>query len=106
MAKRKGDRIVAHGDAAVKLLAAMAYPERNGWQPIETAPRDRPVLVWNGYWGVYSSRYWEEFNDDGTLNWAGFPHGHCDVGFGKWYPVASYWMPLPAPPNESNGEPT
>ena len=59
----------------------------NEWQPIETAPRDRPVIVAIPQW---------VFADIGLV----------DV-LGRWYspidgvehsPAPTHWMPLPEPP--------
>jgi hypothetical protein len=68
-------------------------PQSDGWQPIETAPKD------------------------GTPILCGFPdnfhaqHGHFDDNTGKWgqlisfYYQPTHWMPLPAPP-EATPAPT
>jgi hypothetical protein len=72
-----------------------------GWQPIETAPRDcERLLLWSPKAG---------------------PYGRGAVVFGRTYGLSSgslevrgegmlgdweftHWMPLPAPPNTSIGE--
>ena len=48
------------------------------WQPIETAPRNKWLLLWNedaGYWV-----------------------GQIAINFDPGEPEATHWMPLPAPP--------
>lgn len=61
------------------------------WQPIETAPEGRPVLVWHpglgmGGWNVMrrDGATWTETAHDGRSLKEGFEPSH--------------WMPLPAPP--------
>jgi hypothetical protein len=61
------------------------------WQPIETAPKDKPVLIWvdgTTCIGINTEDdegpYWNEVRlDDGA--WGG-----------EIYPT--HWMPLPTPP--------
>lgn len=59
------------------------------WHPIETAPHDRPILVFNALTGTYRSQW------DGSqfpfFGWNGKP--------GTWYPKPTLWMELPEPPN-------
>lgn len=79
------------------------------WQPIETAPKDRRILVYNRAMGVYSSQYTEEREDLGPgdmrgnserpILWTGFPLGLTSAGLGKWYCVPSHWKPLPTQPD-------
>jgi hypothetical protein len=58
------------------------------WQPIETAPREGLILVWDGYACDVAETLWESdgapvwFNGDVTVN-------------------ATHWMPLPAGPDVS-----
>lgn len=89
------DRIRAHPSAHPVTGEGDA---NGGWLPIASAPRDRRILVWNGYFGVYSSQYTEERDAAGEIAWSGYPLGLTDIGFGKWYAVASYWRELPAAP--------
>jgi Protein of unknown function (DUF551) len=61
----------------------------DGWQPIETAPENEMVLIWDGE-HVYTASYeykhemqtqvWLESND-------------------FWISDVTHWMPLPEPPN-------
>lgn len=65
------------------------------WQPIETAPKDRRVLLWGRYWNGVDK----------------FQHpliGIWDPNVGRWIIPGefrfgvhpSYWMPLPPPPKD------
>lgn len=69
------------------------------WQDINTAPRDgRTVLVWNDFCGAYLSRFKE-----GEWPLAETHHSRI-TGFhaALYFPVPSYWMPLPADPARPN----
>ena len=76
------------------------------WQPIETAPKTGRILVWNSYFGVYSSEYVEERElEEGKafsecrLKWSGYPLGIAEGRLGKWYCEPTLWKPLPKFPN-------
>lgn len=63
---------------------------KDKWQPIETAPEDTLLLVWQE-WGprlryIRHGELWDEneFLDDSERE-------------------VSHWMPLPEPPEDSNG---
>lgn len=87
-----------HPDPLSDVHAACGEPFRSdGWQPIETAPRDRRVLLWGRYWsdgqGWFSdalSGWWsaelERWEANGGLH---------SYSFGV---RPTHWMPLPAPP--------
>jgi hypothetical protein len=80
---------MALADDTLKATLSPAEPSpltREGWQPIETAPRPcQPVLVWSA---VYSAPVIAKSGNDGSF-WEG-----------DWeFEVrATHWMPLPAPP--------
>jgi hypothetical protein len=68
-----------------------------GWQPIETAPKDRLILVYcphkadNGY-SLYCAFY-----DEGNSGFRKGPRFKEPSGF---YNIpATHWMSLPAPPD-------
>ncbi len=63
------------------------------WQPIETAPRRIPLLVWHpgfgmGGWNVmaFDGSEWRETVNDGRALKEGYEPSH--------------WMPLPPPPQD------
>lgn len=74
--------------------------DNNGWQPIETAPRDGTrILIYSERRGVREARF-----HGGDVD-----HGFCFydsiVGGGPltvFYDV-THWMPLPPPPGDTNG---
>lgn len=56
------------------------------WQPIATAPKDRPILAWDPYEGEVAIVYW----DGKVWLWPG----------GEYRVKVTHWMPLPEPPSE------
>ena len=70
------------------------------WQPIETAPKDRPILLaaWvaNGPYYVLEVGWWEEQDlwEDTRGYWSTPSDG-----------TATHWMPLPKPPGQSGPAP-
>jgi Protein of unknown function (DUF551) len=58
------------------------------WQPIETAPKDRPFLI---YW--QQSLIGQPCVD--IVSWQEYQE---ILGYGE--PPATHWMPLPDPPEE------
>lgn len=67
------------------------------WQPIETAPKDRRLLLWDGhdmligFWGVSPSPYCFAGWTTGWETASGY-----DVGYAPISPT--HWQPLPEPP--------
>jgi hypothetical protein len=56
------------------------------WQPIETAPEDEFILLWDGSEVLYGTYGWDE--DERPV----FFHD------GPGYRNCTHWMPLPASP--------
>lgn len=75
------------------------------WQPISTAPKGKPVLLWAGgsvSVGEHGTAAWQtEWNGlvDGELAWAG---GYDNAGLATVH-NPTHWMPLPDPP-DAGGE--
>lgn len=83
----------------VKLIDRLATPAppspesgQDGWQPIETAPKDGTwILIWGEQWSgapIPDVGHWDDddWRDD----------EHTVLAF------ATHWMPLPAPPSEGS----
>lgn len=61
-----------------------------GWQPIETAPKDKSIIVWDD--GIIGEGYYD--GEDGSWWWANI--SRHDYTGSPIYPTL--WQPLPAPP--------
>jgi len=93
---RQRDPLVLAIHRALDHLAALldaARPSEAPWQPIETAPTDREVLLTDGREVSFGGKLLPE--DMGVL-----AHEISDPG---WWNVGgitkpTHWMPLPAPP--------
>lgn len=111
--KKGSDGMSMNAIAAFReaLTEANAYLERQGkygegWQPIETAPRDGTLILVNNI-EPYGYRTDEE--PMGTARWgthwiksgAWMSNGCCD-GVSNYNPT--HWMPLPNPPTTSQQE--
>lgn len=78
-----------------------------GWQPIETAPRDKEVLITDGH-EVCTAIYKVSNCVQDKPFFATTANGELfNIGF-NWrtevqYIYATHWQPLPEPPTESRG---
>ena len=62
------------------------------WQPIETAPKDRSILVTGANGLRIDQVIWGGWELDNTHNWCDADGDrHCNAGI-------THWMPLPPPP--------
>lgn len=68
------------------------------WQPIETAPKDKDILVFvsDGEYSQVDIANWQEYYPDG-FNWAA---ARCVDGLHLGGTVTN-WMPLPEPPKDT-----
>jgi hypothetical protein len=66
--------------------------ERAGWQPIESAPADKDVLIYVPAWGPLIAQFNAEFSE-----WTS--RMQCPVSLSEEADRPSHWMPLPSPPN-------
>lgn len=84
--RKLGFRFCYQYENGDSLLAFFLNPVWRGeskgeWQPISTAPKDEPILLWNG--------------EDVGIGFAAEDEERDD---------AIMWMPLPSPPQENNNE--
>lgn len=87
----------------------------NGWQPIETAPRDRRILAYNVVMGVYATRFLDGewpcarmYADAAEIEASPSQWDRDDPDHerrsGVWYPRPTHWQPLPEAPSKDRGE--
>lgn len=78
-------------EAIARALADAATPK---WQPIETAPRDREILIYSPEYDEQFVAFWGVCPDDGDSQWV--------VARSKDMVVIvrnpTHWLPLPAAP--------
>lgn len=85
------------------------------WQPIETAPKDRPILLHAAYpWAVYGiwnevSKKWVIANlqcDQFEGAWIDtyFENEHESTDDSRGIPTVTHWMPVPELPAPSGLE--
>lgn len=82
----------------------------NNGQPIETVPDDQIVLVWGKYLapttaikctkGYYAGKFYAVADGQYPIYDSG-EQGEAII-FGPYLPMPTHWMPLPAPPQESD----
>jgi hypothetical protein len=63
----------------------------SAWQPIDTAPEDKEVLVFVPAWGAIIARYNTAFEE-----WTS--RMQCPVSLSEDREQPTHWMALPAPP--------
>jgi hypothetical protein len=95
---------VAADEAACEARTAAEEEQATGWQPIETAPKDKKWLLLHGdgtgfmkctfigYWGTVNTIDPLKFPNEAT--WRQI--------FGGTPATPTHWQPLPAPPGEGN----
>ena len=84
-------------------------PAQDGWQPIETAPRDGTVILLaqgSPWFSVAAGRWWPENPDEGErYPWWVADDCNDDLVNGWQKDCPTHWRPLPAPPStEMEGE--
>lgn len=66
--------------------------DANGWVPIESAPKDERVLLWDGKWVAAGA-----YTDYDSIGWV-MDHDEDLLGS-----CPTHWHPLPAPPEIADG---
>ncbi|WP_293862544.1 hypothetical protein [uncultured Alsobacter sp.] len=82
--------------AYVARVAIQALMETAGWQPAETAPKDRKIDVWVKHFRVTDVQ-WDEFHERWAVYGLDEDNEWGLVAF-KW--PFDFWMDRPAPPPE------
>lgn len=72
------------------------------WQPIETAPKDRLILLWRPgaqEWAKCDIGKWDEdrYARRPRPYWRSFLNIRSILRMRSWYPT--HWQPLPTPPS-------
>ena len=67
------------------------------WQPIETAPTDCGILVYDAEYGVAKAKFFDK-RYTGATSWEVQTYTTCCMDY---YNNVTHWMPLPEPPKES-----
>ncbi|HLO79197.1 MAG TPA: hypothetical protein VK196_22290 [Magnetospirillum sp.] len=76
--------------------ALTAPPAPSPWRPIETAPKDgTQFLTWDGHYGIRIGRCVVRPDHD---DWLSYMDAH--KGSSKGGIRATFWMPLPSPPQQ------
>ncbi|MBX3583603.1 MAG: hypothetical protein KF810_17085 [Rhizobiaceae bacterium] len=96
---------VLYGDILTALREAHEAgrrEEREGWQPIETAPKDGTPIWLGSEHGSMRVGLWEggaQHENHGTVGggWRDFYRIECDGQRDTLWPVV-WWHPLPSPP--------
>jgi hypothetical protein len=80
--------------------ALAAAPPVDGWQPIETAPRDETkVLLWSDGGAVFGSWRVDKGYASKKPMWLDESYDDFSCGFASVPLDPTHWMPLPQPPN-------
>lgn len=94
---------IAHSRSDVDYLLSLIDAQQQGWQPIETAPRDGTIIdVWLG--GEAEESEIEFYCTPGTRRSTGWKWKdekfRPDTGLTALttFVVPTHWMPIPAPP--------
>ena len=91
--------IFSAGQEAAALITKLSEEK---WQPIETAPRDKSILVFNELWGMSFGEIQVARLIDDT--WY-FDSGMLVIGEEGVEFFPTHWMPLPLPPSTESGSP-
>ena len=77
----------------------------NKWQPIKTAPKDGSTILLGNEHGCWAARYLHVYPSGYRPDdpWASMMlnHEHMRKGGVLHFAPPTHWMPLPAPPKET-----
>ena len=71
--------------------------DAQGWQPIDTAPNDEPILIYTPTWGALIAVRSGEFGE-----W--LSRMQVPVSISDETEAPTHWQPLPAPPEGAAAE--
>lgn len=73
------------------------------WQPIETAPKDENILLFDGdiHEGYWDEVDYDEFRDVRIMGWV---YGSANIDPTNFSPT--HWRPVPPPPRVTESEDT
>ncbi len=77
------------------VAAAIQAHEARRWKPIESAPKDRDVDVWDGFERVPNAKY-----NTQTGTWFSDVFSYGDMDWREMDSQPTHWTPIPAPPQE------
>jgi hypothetical protein len=76
---------------ALSKAAGESIPRTNGWRDIETAPKDKDILLYcHDSKSIYIGQCWTNYTEDDN------PPYYMVLEIGEIYPT--HWQPLPEPP--------
>jgi hypothetical protein len=72
------------------------------WQTIETAPKDRTVLLYSSATGEAQTATWMTSIEEGDGAWVIVRHLSPTNPIAFVFRHPTHWQPLPAPPSDTN----
>lgn len=99
MTREELERFCDDMQSAYELGYRNGVAEVQNWQPIETAPKDKLILLWGRYWS--DGQGW--FNQPLMGHWVEVRDRWEAVSAVGWFGVRpTHWMLLPEPPQEES----
>lgn len=79
--------------------------DNNGWQPIETAPKDGAYVLVSNVGGVWVAKFKPVYQSGWKppIPWQSMMLNHNHIPSAKRNSGPTHWMPLPPPPGDTNG---
>lgn len=79
-------------------MRSLRQPEREGWQPISTAPKDGTCILVSNEYGSWIAKYVPEYQSGyrPAVPWMSMMLNHDHMRWGVRALVPTNWQPLPA----------